>query len=85
MDALQLYDGKIILDKDYCIGCGLCVTTCPTKSLSLSRKRMDVQHYVPKNFIEMNIKLGQERGKLSLGKLLGMAAKSKIDRLIAPK
>ncbi len=85
MDALRLIDGKIILDKERCIGCGLCVTKCSTKSLSLSRRTEDSQHAVPRNFIEMNIKLGQARGKLSMGKLLGMAAKSKVDRFIAPK
>lgn len=85
MDALQLNDGKIILDKGRCIGCGLCVTTCPTNSLSLSRKIKYDRHTVPRSFVKMNIKLGQERGKISMGKLLGMVAKSKIDRFIAPK
>lgn len=85
MDALQLKDGKIILDKERCIGCGLCVTTCPANSLRLIRKTKDEQHAVPRNFIEMNIKLGHARGKLSMGKLFGMAAKSKIDRFIGPK
>lgn len=85
MDALQLINGEITLDKERCIGCGLCVTTCPTNALCLSRKSKDDQILVPKNFIEMNIRLGQVRGRLSMGKLLGMAAKSKIDRLIAPK
>lgn len=85
MDALQLNAEKIILDKEHCIGCGLCVTTCPTNSLNLRRKTKDEQPTVPRSFVEMNIKLGQARGRLSMGKLLGMAAKSKIDRFIAPK
>jgi len=85
MDALKLDNGEIILDKDRCIGCGLCVTTCPTHSLSLIRKTDDIQHPVPRNLVEMNIKLGQVRGKLSMGKLLGMAVKSKVDRFISPK
>lgn len=85
MDALSLNTGEITLDKDRCIGCGLCVTKCPTNSLSLSRKAKDSQRAVPKNFVEMNIKLGQARGKLSMGRLIGMAAKSATDRFISPK
>lgn len=85
MDALQFNDGKIALDKERCIGCGLCVTTCPANSLSLSRKTEAEQHAVPKSFVGMNIKLGQVRGKLSMGKLVGMAVRSKTDRFIAPK
>ena len=85
MDALQLSNRELTLDKERCIGCGLCVTVCPTKSLSLRRKTKDAQPNVPRNFLEMNIKLGQARGKLSMGKLAGMAAKSTIDRLTAPK
>ena len=84
MEALKL-DEKIILDKDRCIGCGLCVTTCPTNSLKLKRKTKDIQHAVPKNFIEMNIRLGQARGKLSTGRLMKMIVKSKLDRMNAPK
>lgn len=85
MDALELCDEGIILDKDRCIGCGLCVTTCPTNSLILRRKTRDDNQPVPKNFVEMNIKLGQARGKLSMGKMIGMAARSAKDRLTAPK
>ena len=84
MEALKL-DEKIILDKDHCIGCGLCVTTCPTNSLKLKRKIKDIQHAVPRNFIEMNIKLGRARGKLSTGRLMKMIVKSKLDRMNASK
>lgn len=84
MDALRM-DEKITLNKERCIGCGLCVTTCPTHSLKLMRKKKDVQHVVPRNFVEMNIKLGQTRGKLSAGKLMSMVVKSKVDRLISKK
>ncbi|HNZ82611.1 MAG TPA: 4Fe-4S binding protein [Sedimentibacter sp.] len=85
MDALQSNNGKITLDKERCIGCGLCVTTCPTDSLILVRKPEDWQHAVPKNFTLMNIKLGQHRGKLSMGRLMKMLVKSKLDRINSPK
>ena len=31
-------DEKTVFNKEYCVGCGLCVTTCPTDSLILERK-----------------------------------------------
>ena len=31
-------EGTIIVDKERCKGCGICVINCPTKTLSLSRE-----------------------------------------------
>ena len=78
-------DGKTVLDLDRCIGCGLCVTTCPTDALRLLRKPKTEQPYVPKDAVDANIRLGQARGKLNAGKLVGMLVKSKVDRLLAPR
>lgn len=83
MDAISVDDGYAILDLDRCIGCGLCVTTCSTEALSLVRKPEAEQRYVPKDVVDTNIKLGQARGKLGTGELLGMLVKSKVDRLLA--
>ena len=85
MEAIYLEDGKAALDLDRCIGCGLCVTTCPTGALSLLRKPKTEQPYVPKDAVDANIRLGQARGKLNAGKLVGMLVKSKVDRLLAPR
>jgi ferredoxin len=85
MEAIHLEDVKAALDLDRCIGCGLCITTCPTDSLSLLRKPRAEQPYVPKDVVDATIKLGQARGKLNAGKLVGMLVKSKVDRLLAPK
>ena len=85
MNALEFENGEISLNNDRCIGCGLCVTTCPTGALTLIRKPKDNKYSVPKNFVYMNIKLGQQRGKLSMGKLMKMIVKSKLDRMNAPK
>ena len=85
MNALEFENDEISLNNDRCIGCGLCVTTCPTGALTLIRKPKDNKHSVPKNFVYMNIKLGQQRGKLSMGKLMKMIVKSKLDRVNAPK
>jgi ferredoxin len=86
MDAIYLdTGGYATLDLDRCIGCGLCVTTCPSGALSLQRKPEAEQPYVPRNLTNTNIKLGQARGKLTTGGLVGMLVRSKLDRLLAPK
>ena len=41
MEALTLEDEHVVLNSDRCIGCGLCVSTCPTGSLTLERKSTD--------------------------------------------
>ena len=63
----------------------MCVTTCPTHSLSLVRKPKAKQSYLPKDIIETNVKLGNARGKLGISKLIGMQVRSKRDRLLAFK
>lgn len=85
MEAISLADKKAVLDLNRCIGCGLCVNTCPTESLSLLRKAKAKQPYVPKDIIETHIKLGRARGKLGIGKRVGMQVRSKLDRLLASK
>jgi Fe-S-cluster-containing hydrogenase component 2 len=85
MEALSLDHKKAVLDLNRCIGCGLCVTTCPTHSLTLLRKPKAKQPYVPRDIVETNMKLGKAGGKLGAGKMIGMQVKSKLDRLLAPK
>jgi len=83
MEALHLDNKKSVLNVNRCIGCGLCVSTCPTHSLSLVRKPEAKQPYVPKDFIETNIRVGKARGKLGISTLIGMQVRSKLDRLLA--
>lgn len=85
MEALSVAEKKAVLNLDRCIGCGLCVSTCPTGSLSLLRKPKAKQPYVPKDVIETNMKIGKAHGKLGIGKMVGMQVRSKVDRLLAPK
>jgi len=85
MAAVQHVGGKASVDMDRCIGCGLCVPTCPTESMTLARKPESDQPDVPGDIIKATIELGRARGKLSLGDLITMQVKSKVDRLLASK
>ncbi len=85
MEALSLEGDKVALDPDRCIGCGLCVTTCPSGSLRLARKPESEQRPVPRNTVEMILRLGRARGKVTVAGLAGMLFRSQIDRLLAPR
>ena len=85
MEAIQLVGEKASIDLNRCIGCGLCVSTCPAGSMTLARKPEYDQPDVPGNFTGTIFQLGRARGKLSPGKLLMMQLKSKVDRLLASK
>jgi Na+-translocating ferredoxin:NAD+ oxidoreductase subunit B len=84
MDALTM-DISAVHDPKRCIGCGLCVTTCPTGALELVRKPAAQQPHVPKDVIWLNIRVARARGKLGAGRAIKIAAKSAVDRIIAPK
>jgi len=38
MGAFTEKDGSVEFDQDRCVGCGLCVSTCPSGALNLARK-----------------------------------------------
>jgi Fe-S-cluster-containing hydrogenase component 2 len=81
MDALKLTDNGVAVKSDRCIGCGLCVTTCPTGTLALSRKPRSEQPKVPKNTIGTYVRLSQARGKFRPDKYVLSQIKSKANRL----
>ncbi len=85
MDAIRMEEDRPVIDEDRCIGCGLCVTTCPSGPLSLVRKPDPEQPKVPKDMVRSALKLARARGKLGLFELVLMQAKSKIDRSFALK
>ena len=65
MDALSHKNELVLLDADLCIGCGLCVTSCPTGSLELVRKPEKDQKTVPQTQMKSLIHLAKVRGKLT--------------------
>jgi ferredoxin len=80
MDALDYDLGYAQVNLDRCIGCGLCVTTCPTEALGLERKAEAKQPEVPLNNRELYLKLAKLRGKLGWFKIIKLFTASKFDR-----
>jgi len=78
MEALQLDDGRVVVDWSRCIGCGLCVSTCPPKALSLVRKPSSEQPDVPETMMKSYLKLARARGKMKPTRLLRMWLKSRL-------
>jgi Fe-S-cluster-containing hydrogenase component 2 len=85
MDAFTQVDEQFALDADRCIGCGLCVTTCPSGALQLERKPDHAQAEVPANMYQTLSNLGRVRGTLTKPVMAKMQLKSKFDRLMASR
>lgn len=39
--------GTVTFDQEYCKGCGLCVSVCPTKCIELNRNEINSKGYNP--------------------------------------
>jgi ferredoxin len=57
-----MQDGIAEVNLDYCIGCGLCVSTCSGKAIDLVRKNEEDCYTPPANVVETYIRIAQERG-----------------------
>jgi Fe-S-cluster-containing hydrogenase component 2 len=64
MEAIELVDGISTVLLNRCIGCGLCVTTCPTEAIQLVKKNDDELYEPPRSGVETFMRIMQERGKL---------------------
>jgi len=60
MDAITIQDPAVV-DLDRCIGCGLCVTTCPSEALSMKLKEESQLTVPPATGTDLYIKIGTER------------------------
>jgi len=49
---------KVIIDKDACKGCGLCVTACPKGILQLSKTEINAKGYSPVEVTDMALCIG---------------------------
>jgi Fe-S-cluster-containing hydrogenase component 2 len=62
MKALSMDgDGLAEVDLDRCIGCGLCVTTCPSGAMKLMPKAGDRFRVPPATSAEQMKQLAQQR------------------------
>ena len=65
MNALRLNDQAVAeVNRDRCIGCGLCVTTCDPEAISLIAKPEAEYQVPPANSAEQMMSLAKKRGLL---------------------
>ncbi len=60
MQAITEEGAEVSLNPDRCIGCGLCVSTCPTGALSLVRKPESALKDVPATLHDTWYKITEE-------------------------
>lgn len=46
--------GKVTFDENTCKGCGLCVSVCPTKIISLDESKTNAKGYYPATIKDMD-------------------------------
>lgn len=62
MDAIGEDAESYSVKTDRCIGCGACIATCPTESITLVRKPESEQDQPPSNVVDWYFKRAQSRG-----------------------
>lgn len=50
--------GRVTFDEDLCKGCGLCVSVCPTKIISLDDSKINAKGYHPATIADMEKCIG---------------------------
>jgi Fe-S-cluster-containing hydrogenase component 2 len=63
VNAIQVQDGSAKIEKARCIGCGLCVSTCPTESISIVHKEKEDLSVIFPDPIALVQAIGKEKGK----------------------
>ena len=61
MEALAITDDIAEINLDRCIGCGLCVSTCPEGAIHLTPKPVETAYVPPKNTMETFMRIAEER------------------------
>jgi Pyruvate/2-oxoacid:ferredoxin oxidoreductase delta subunit len=62
MEAITQQEDQYVVQPDRCIGCGVCVPTCPTESISLIRKPESLQVEPPQHLMDWYFKRAENRG-----------------------
>ena len=62
VDAIEEGEDALVIVREKCIGCGLCVTTCPSDAIALARKQPDEIVPPPKNEQDWYAKRADQRG-----------------------
>ncbi len=62
VDAIAEHHGDFAVDPGRCIGCGLCVSTCPSESISLGHRKAEEYTPVPDDEKAWFAARGRERG-----------------------
>jgi Na+-translocating ferredoxin:NAD+ oxidoreductase RNF subunit RnfB len=60
--AISDEDGSYRVQPDRCIGCGVCVPSCPTESITLVRKPESEHDQPPANLMDWYFKRAENRG-----------------------
>ena len=67
VNAIEVADGAYEIIREKCIGCGLCVTTCPSEAISMKRKSPEEIVLPPKDEMDWYEKRALARG-VDIGK-----------------
>jgi Fe-S-cluster-containing hydrogenase component 2 len=63
MEAIKVGDNDVaVMERDRCIGCGLCVTTCPSEALSLQAKPESERKEPPPTARDYMMQMASARG-----------------------
>ena len=63
MEAIEATGESYEVVRDRCIGCGVCVVTCPSGALSLERKAEDEIDIPPQNMVNWTVEKAQKTGR----------------------
>jgi Fe-S-cluster-containing hydrogenase component 2 len=59
VDAVKMVADKPQVDRDWCIGCGVCAIQCPTGVISISRR---LENQSPQSFKQLMQQIKEEKG-----------------------
>ena len=61
MDAIRMEGDTAVVNRDRCIGCGVCVGTCSVAAVKLMQKSEQERYIPPKDVVEMQLRIAGER------------------------